>query len=34
MARDEWDWIDRVPHFQLYREPQKRVRWLKPKEAE
>ncbi|WP_036233031.1 tyrosine-type recombinase/integrase [Marinobacterium litorale] len=34
MARDEWDWIDRVPRFRLYREPQKRVRWLKPKEAE
>ncbi|MEH6625424.1 MAG: tyrosine-type recombinase/integrase [Motiliproteus sp.] len=34
MARDEWDWIDKVPRFRLYREPQKRVRWLKPKEAE
>ncbi|WP_210397307.1 tyrosine-type recombinase/integrase [Motiliproteus sediminis] len=34
MARNEWDWIDKVPHFRLYREPQKRVRWLRPKEAD
>ncbi|MCW9053719.1 MAG: tyrosine-type recombinase/integrase [Motiliproteus sp.] len=34
MARDEWDWIDKVPRFRLYREPQKRVRWLEPKEAQ
>lgn len=33
MARDEWDWIDKVPRFRLYREPQKRVRWLTPTEA-
>jgi len=34
MARDEWDWIEKVPRFRLYREPQKRVRWLKPDEAD
>lgn len=34
MARDEWDWIDKVPRFRLYREPQKRVRWLTPSEAQ
>jgi len=33
MARDEWDWIDRVPRFRLYQEPKKRVRWLTQSEA-
>jgi integrase len=32
-ARDEWDWIDKVPKVRLYTESQKRVRWLKPEEA-
>lgn len=34
MARDEWDWIEKVPRFRLYREPQKRVRWLTQSEAQ
>lgn len=34
MARDEWDWIDKIPRFKLYREPQKRVRWLTTSEAQ
>ncbi|HEY9035567.1 MAG TPA: tyrosine-type recombinase/integrase [Pseudomonadales bacterium] len=34
MARDEWDWLEKAPFVRLYREPRKRVRWLKPEEAE
>lgn len=34
MARDEWDWIEKVPRFRLYREPKKRVRWLTTTEAQ
>ncbi len=33
-ARDEWEWIDEVPKLKQYKEPNKRVRWLKPEEAE
>ncbi|MEQ8955869.1 MAG: site-specific integrase [Gammaproteobacteria bacterium] len=32
-ARDEWDWIDKVPKIRLYREPKNRVRYLSPEEA-
>lgn len=32
-ARDEWDWIDKVPKVRLYNESQKRVRWLTPEDA-
>jgi integrase len=32
-ARDEWEWIDRVPHVRLYPEPKKRVRWITREEA-
>ena len=28
MARDEWEWIDKIPKVRLYPEPKKRVRWL------
>lgn len=34
VARDEWDWIDKMPRFRLYREPQKRVRFLTQSEAQ
>lgn len=34
MARDEWEWIARVPRIRLLHEQTKRVRWLTPKEAE
>ena len=33
-ARDEWEWIDNVPKLKQYREPDKRIRWLKPDEAQ
>ena len=33
-AADEWGWLDKIPKLTLYREPKKRVRWLKPAEAE
>lgn len=27
-ARDEWDWVDKVPKVKLLPEPKRRVRWL------
>ncbi len=33
-ARDEWEWIDHIPAIKLYKEPRKRVRWLRPDEAQ
>ena len=33
MARDEWEWIERIPKVRLYPEPKKRVRWLTRDEA-
>jgi integrase len=33
-ARDEWDWIDKVPKVRMYPEPQNRVRYLTRKEAD
>lgn len=33
MARDEWEWIDKVPRVRLYPEPKKRVRWITREEA-
>lgn len=32
-ARDEWEWIERVPRVRLYPEPRKRVRWITREEA-
>ena len=32
-ARDEWEWIDKIPAVRLYKEPKKRVRWITPNEA-
>ena len=32
-AMKEWEWIETVPYFSLYPEPQKRIRWLTPDEA-
>lgn len=31
-ACDEWEWIDRVPKFKLFREVEGRVRALTPRE--
>ena len=33
-AEREWEWIDKAPKLTLYREPKKRIRWLKPEEAQ
>lgn len=33
MARDEWDWIERVPRLRFYHEPKKRIRWLTQQDA-
>lgn len=30
---NEWEWIDKMPHIRLLREPTKRVRWLTQDEA-
>jgi integrase len=32
-ARDDWEWIDKIPSVKLLREPQGRVRWITQKEA-
>jgi integrase len=33
-AVNEWEWIDRCPKFRMLPEPTRRVRWLKPEEAD
>lgn len=33
MARDEWEWLERVPKIRLYPEPRKRVRWISREDA-
>lgn len=33
IARDEWEWVDRIPKIRLYPEPRRRVRWLTRDEA-
>lgn len=33
MAKDEWEWIDKVPKVRMYPEPKRRVRWLTYEEA-
>lgn len=33
-ARDEWEWIDKIPKIRLFSETQRRVRWLKREEAQ
>ena len=32
-AMKQWEWIDSVPYFTLYKEPKRRIRWLTPDEA-
>jgi integrase len=32
-ARDDWEWIDKIPRIRLYPEPKKRVRWITQDEA-
>jgi integrase len=33
-ARDEWDWVERVPKVKLFKEPAGRVRFITPEQAE
>ena len=33
-AKDDWEWIDRVPRFRLFSEPKKRVRFLTQQQAQ
>jgi integrase len=33
-ARDEWEWIDRVPKIPMLPEPKRRIRWLTRTEAD
>ncbi len=33
-AEREWEWIERAPTVQLFSEPNRRIRWLLPHEAE
>jgi integrase len=32
-ARDDWEWVDKVPRVKLYPEPRKRIRWITREEA-
>src|SRR5690606_38419926 len=32
-ARDDWEWVDKVPRVKLYPEPRKRIRWITRDEA-
>lgn len=33
-ARDEWEWVDRIPKVRLYPQSQRRVRWITREQAE
>lgn len=32
-AANQWDWIDKAPHIRFFREPSRRIRWLRPDQA-
>ncbi|MBR2252189.1 MAG: site-specific integrase, partial [Neisseriaceae bacterium] len=32
-AMKQWEWIDNTPHFSMYSENKKRIRWLMPEQA-
>lgn len=32
-ARDDWEWVDKVPRVRLFQEQKKRVRWITQEEA-
>ncbi len=34
LARDEWEWITRIPKIRMLKEPKRRVRFLKAEEAD
>lgn len=33
-ARDQWEWLDRIPSVPMYKEPTKRVRWITRAQAQ
>jgi integrase len=33
-AAGPWEWIERVPHIALYKEPKRRIRWLTPEQRQ
>jgi integrase len=33
-ARDQWEWLDRVPSVPMFKEPRKRVRWITRAQAQ
>ncbi|WP_245911081.1 tyrosine-type recombinase/integrase [Neisseria iguanae] len=33
-AVNKWEWLDKAPHIEQYRESESRIRWLKPEEAQ
>ena len=33
-ARDEWEWVDRIPRIRQYRVTSRRIRWISREEAE
>ena len=34
MARDDWEWVTRIPKIRMLKEPKRRVRFLKREEAD
>lgn len=34
LCAKEWEWLDKAPKITLYKEPKKRIRWLRPDEAQ
>jgi len=33
-AKNDWEWIDKIPHIQLLPEPKRRIRWITYEEAQ
>ena len=33
-ARDEWEWVDRIPKVKLFTEPKRRIRWITREQAD
>ena len=32
-ARDDWEWVDKIPRVKLFPEPKRRIRWITEQEA-
>ena len=33
-ARDEWEWVDRIPKVSMYASPKRRIRWITREQAD